>query len=48
MVYRIGSGQGFYGDDVTRALPMITGGHVDIVCFEALSELNSDDYLMAG
>ncbi len=39
MPYRIGSGQGFYGDDVTRALPMITGGHVDIVCFEALSEL---------
>jgi hypothetical protein len=39
MTYRIGSGQGFYGDDVTRALPMITGGHVDIVCFEALSEL---------
>ncbi len=39
MTYRIGSGQGFYGDDVTRALPMITGGHVDAVCFEALSEL---------
>ncbi|MBL8120369.1 MAG: DUF1446 domain-containing protein [Anaerolineae bacterium] len=39
MAYRIGSGQGFYGDDVLRALPMITGGHVDIVCFEALSEL---------
>jgi len=39
MTYRIGSGQGFYGDDVTRALPMITGDHVDVVCFEALSEL---------
>ncbi len=39
MVYRIGSGEGFYGDDVTRALPMIEGGHVDVVCFEALSEL---------
>ncbi|MBL8154219.1 MAG: DUF1446 domain-containing protein [Anaerolineae bacterium] len=39
MTYRIGSAQGFYGDDVTRALPMITGGLVDIVCFEALSEL---------
>lgn len=39
MTYRIGSGQGFYGDDVTRALPMITGGEVDAVCFEALSEL---------
>jgi hypothetical protein len=39
MVFRIGSAQGFYGDDVTRALPMITGGHVDVVCFEALSEL---------
>lgn len=39
MAYRIGSAQGFYGDDVTRALPMITSGHVDIVCFEALSEL---------
>ncbi len=39
MTYRIGSAQGFYGDDVTRALPMITGGHVDAVCFEALSEL---------
>lgn len=39
MTYRIGSAQGFYGDDVTKALPMITGGHVDVVCFEALSEL---------
>ena len=37
--YRIGSAQGFYGDDVTKALPMITGGHVDVVCFEALAEL---------
>ncbi|MGH2487844.1 MAG: acyclic terpene utilization AtuA family protein [Ktedonobacterales bacterium] len=36
---RIGSGEGFYGDDVTRALPMIASGHVDVVCFEALSEL---------
>jgi hypothetical protein len=35
----IGSAEGFYGDDVTRALPMIEGGHVDVVCFEALSEL---------
>jgi len=39
MTYRIGSAQGFYGDDVTKALPMIVGGHVDVVCFEALSEL---------
>ncbi|PJF23362.1 MAG: DUF1446 domain-containing protein [Phototrophicales bacterium] len=39
MVYRIGSAQGFYGDDVTRALPMILGEHVDVVCFEALAEL---------
>ncbi|MBF6589956.1 MAG: DUF1446 domain-containing protein [Ktedonobacterales bacterium] len=39
MSYRIGSAEGFYGDDVTRALPMIEGGHVDVVCFEALSEL---------
>ncbi len=39
MTYRIGSAQGFYGDDVTKALPMIVGGHVDAVCFEALSEL---------
>lgn len=39
MTFRIGSAQGFYGDDVTRALPMIRGGHVDVVCFEALSEL---------
>lgn len=39
MAYRIGSAQGFYGDDVTRALPMILGGHVDVVCFEALAEL---------
>lgn len=39
MTIRIGSGQGYYGDDVTRALPMITGGHVDVVCFEALAEL---------
>jgi hypothetical protein len=37
--YRIGSAQGFYGDDVTKALPMILGGHVDVVCFEALAEL---------
>jgi hypothetical protein len=36
---RIGSAEGFYGDDVTRALPMIQGRHVDVVCFEALSEL---------
>ncbi len=36
---RIGSAEGFYGDDVTRAIPMIEGGHVDVVCFEALSEL---------
>ncbi|HEX9057571.1 MAG TPA: acyclic terpene utilization AtuA family protein, partial [Ktedonobacterales bacterium] len=36
---RIGSAEGFYGDDVTRALPMIEGGHADVVCFEALSEL---------
>lgn len=36
---RIGSAEGYYGDDVTRALPMIEGGHVDVVCFEALSEL---------
>lgn len=39
MSYRIGSAQGFYGDDVTRALPMIQGGYVDVVCFEALAEL---------
>lgn len=39
MAYRIGSAQGFYGDDVTRALPMILGEHVDVVCFEALAEL---------
>ncbi|HEX6799122.1 MAG TPA: acyclic terpene utilization AtuA family protein [Ktedonobacterales bacterium] len=38
-MYRIGSAEGYYGDDVTRALPMIAGGHVDVVCFEALSEL---------
>jgi hypothetical protein len=36
---RIGSAQGFYGDDVTKALPMIEGSHVDVVCFEALAEL---------
>ena len=36
---RIGSAEGFYGDDVTKALPMIEGGYVDVVCFEALSEL---------
>lgn len=39
MAYRVGSGQGYYGDDVTRALPMIQGGYVDAVCFEALAEL---------
>jgi hypothetical protein len=39
MTYRIGSAQGFYGDNVLSALPMIKGGHVDVVCFEALAEL---------
>jgi hypothetical protein len=39
LVYRVGSAEGFYGDDVTRALPMIERGLVDVVCFEALSEL---------
>lgn len=39
MTYRIGSAQGFYGDNVLSALPMIQGGHVDLVCFEALAEL---------
>ncbi len=39
MTYRVGSAQGYYGDDVTRALPMILGNHVDVVCFEALAEL---------
>lgn len=39
MTYRIGSAQGYYGDDVTRALPMIKGNHVDVACFEALAEL---------
>lgn len=38
-MYRIGSAEGYYGDDVTRALPMIERGLVDCVCFEALSEL---------
>ncbi len=38
-MYRIGSAEGFYGDDVARALPMIERGLVDVVCFEALSEL---------
>ncbi len=38
-MYRLGSAEGFYGDDVTRALPMIERGLVDVVCFEALSEL---------
>lgn len=37
--YRIGSAQGFYGDNVLSALPMIMGGHVDVICFEALAEL---------
>jgi hypothetical protein len=39
MTLRIGSAEGFYGDNVLSALPMITGGHVDVVCFEALAEL---------
>src|SRR5215472_16866962 len=39
MTLCIGSAEGFYGDDVTRALPMIAGGHAQVVCFEALSEL---------
>ena len=33
------SAEFIYGDDVTRALPMIRGGHVDVVCFEALAEV---------
>lgn len=39
MSYRVGSAQGYYGDNVMSALPMILGGHVDVVCFEALAEL---------
>lgn len=39
MTYRVGSAQGYYGDNVMSALPMILGEHVDIVCFEALAEL---------
>lgn len=39
MTYRIGSAEGFYGDNVLSALPMILGEHVDVVCFEALAEL---------
>jgi hypothetical protein len=39
MVYRVGSAEGFYGDNVLSALPMILGGHVDAICFEALAEL---------
>ncbi len=39
MTYRIGSAEGFYGDNVLNALPMIEGGHVDVICFEALAEL---------
>ncbi len=39
MTLRIGSAEGFYGDNVLSALPMITGRHVDVVCFEALAEL---------
>src|SRR5260370_23280158 len=38
-MFRIGSAEGFYGGNVTRALPMSGGGHVDVVCFEALSAL---------
>jgi hypothetical protein len=37
---RIGSAQGFYDDDdVTKALLMIEGGHIDVVCFESLADL---------
>ncbi|MBV8489344.1 MAG: acyclic terpene utilization AtuA family protein, partial [Candidatus Eremiobacteraeota bacterium] len=39
MSYRIGSGEGYYGDDVLRALPMLEAGAVDALAFEALSEL---------
>lgn len=39
MTYRVGSAQGYYGDNVLSALPMILGEHVDVVCFEALAEL---------
>jgi hypothetical protein len=38
-VFRIGSGEGYYGDDVMRALPMLEARAVDALCFEALSEL---------
>lgn len=39
MTYRVGSAEGFYGDNVLSALPMILGEYVDVVCFEALAEL---------
>lgn len=39
MTYRVGSGEGYYGDDVLRALPMLERRAVDALAFEALSEL---------
>jgi len=36
---RIGSAQGYYGDNVLAALPMLEGDQVDVICFEALAEL---------
>ena len=38
-MFRIGSGEGYYGDDVLRAVPMLERGAVDALAFEALSEL---------
>ena len=38
-MFRVGSGEGYYGDDVMRALPMLQRQAVDALAFEALSEL---------
>ncbi|MCS6836705.1 MAG: DUF1446 domain-containing protein [Anaerolineae bacterium] len=39
MTLRIGSAQGYYGDNVLAALPMLEDNQVDVICFEALAEL---------
>lgn len=36
---RIGAATGFYGDSIIPAIPSITDGNIDYLCFDALAEL---------
>ncbi|RHW37467.1 DUF1446 domain-containing protein [Lysinibacillus yapensis] len=36
---RIGAATGFYGDSIIPAIPSITKGNIDYLCFDALAEL---------